>query len=336
MLVLAAREKNCGQESSVRLEFSVEKPRALENPYFSNFFSGLRTHTPARLGLTMDPKLPSGSMMMAPPADGSLGTRHFPSSRDPERREIERRLPPVDQHIVTPETTRDQVIRGRHVIAMPSLPEHGDPHFSLDYLLGAHVKEGYVGSTDLLTRVAERSNFASDTCVRKKGVDPKTGERYLEELAFEVVNEQSNRDINEQAEDMTARGVRRVVAVFVKKRKVCEWSTATSSWQELDLDGTFTDPTLARPIRVRDFLYSDETDNAVVHALVDKGNRVFITMVETERNDVRMKERRQAVRDLCEVLGMNVTPQQDASLDAMPLDGLDELRSRIKRNRTWD
>jgi hypothetical protein len=223
---------------------------------------------------------------------------------------------------------------------MPSLPEHGDPHFSLDYLIGAHVKEGYVGSTDLLTRVAERSNFASDTCVRKKGVDPTTGQRYLEELAFEVVNEQSNRDINEQAEDMTARGVRRVVAIFVKKRKVCEWSTATNSWQELDLDGTFTDPTLARPIRVRDFLYSDETDNAVVHALVHKGNRVLITIVENERNkavdEVRMKERRQAVRDLCEVLGMSVTPQQDASLESMTLDGLDELRIRIKRNRTWD
>ena len=76
-----------------------------------------------------------------------------------------------------------------------------------------------MGSTDLLTRLSEGSHFATDTCVRRAGIDPRTGVRHLEELAFEVVHEQSTKDITERAEELSARGVRRVVAIFVKKRK---------------------------------------------------------------------------------------------------------------------
>lgn len=74
-------------------------------------------------------------------------------------------------------------------------------------MIGAHVKEGYVGSTDLLTRAAPSSDFATDTCIRRDGIDPATNTRYLQELAFEVVNEQSMRDITDQAEDLTALAV---------------------------------------------------------------------------------------------------------------------------------
>ncbi len=120
--------------------------------------------------------------------------------------------------------TREELIRGRRVVAMPAHPPHADRHFGLDYVLGAHVVPGYVGSTDLLTRSAVSSDFATDTCVRRRGEDPRTGTRYLEELAFEVVNEQSPRDIREKAQDLATRGVRQVFAVFVKTGKVCVWS----------------------------------------------------------------------------------------------------------------
>jgi len=89
------------------------------------------------------------------------------------------------------------------VVAMPSLPEHGDRHFRIDYVLGAHVKAEYVGSTDLITRFSSASDFATDTCIRRSGEDPKTGERYLEELAFEVVHTQPLKDIRARAEDLT-------------------------------------------------------------------------------------------------------------------------------------
>ena len=56
-----------------------------------------------------------------------------------------------------------------------------------------------------------------DTSVRRAGIDPSTDARYLEELAFEVVSEQSRRDITERAEDLARRGVRRLIAIFVKQ-----------------------------------------------------------------------------------------------------------------------
>jgi hypothetical protein len=212
----------------------------------------------------MDPK-PASRMLLAPSASGSA------AARLPAREAF----PSVEEHLVTPEVTRDERIRGRAVIAMPANPPHADRQFGLGYVIGAHVKSGYVGSTELLTRVGVGSDFATDVCVRKEGEDPRSGVRYLEELAFEVVNEQSARDIREKAEDLSARGVRRFIAVFVKTGKVCQWSPKQGAWQELALDSMIEDACLERPIRVRALLDTAEADNAVARALVDKGNPVI-------------------------------------------------------------
>ena len=212
----------------------------------------------------MDPKR-SPAMLLAPPPPSSSGAMRFPSARE---------LPPIDERAVKPET-REQLIRGRRVVAMPANPAHGDRHFDLDYVIRANIAKGYVGSTDLLTRSSESSDFATDTCIRKEGIDPITRTRYLEELAFEVVNEQSLRDITEQAEDLSARGVRRIVAIFVKKGEVREWSPKKGAWQALDLEGTFRDPTLTCPIRVKELLDAAEADDAVARALLAKNNPVI-------------------------------------------------------------
>ena len=214
----------------------------------------------------MDPKPSNPGMLLTPPASGSSAALRLPPAREPEP------LPRIDDHLVQSET-REQLVRGRRVVAMPSKPAHGDRHFKLDYILGAHVKDEYVGSTDLLTRVAPGSDFATDTCIRRKGINPATGARYLEELAFEIVNEQSMRDITEQAEDLSARGVRRVVAIFVKKGEVREWSAG--KWTLLDPEGLFSDSTLARPLLVRELLDAAEADNAVARALLAKKNPVL-------------------------------------------------------------
>jgi Putative restriction endonuclease len=216
----------------------------------------------------MDPKPPPG-MILAPSAPGMALQMPGREARSRDR------VPSPDDHLVAPEVTRDEVIRGRHVVAMPALPAHADRQFELGFVLRAHVKPGYVGSADLLTRVLAGSDFATDLCVRKEGNDPATGTRYLEELSFEVVNEQSGRDIREKAEDLTARGVRRVIAVFVKTGKVCQWSPGKAAWEALDLDGVLDDPCLQRPLRLRALLDAAEADDAVARALAEKRNPVI-------------------------------------------------------------
>lgn len=213
-------------------------------------------------------------VLLAPPRGGSAALSFPPSGSHPGR------FPPVDEHIVVPETTRDEMIRGRKVVAQPALEPHADLQTSLDFLILPHVRPGYRPSTELLTRVSEGSNFATDLSIRREGQDPATGRRFLEEISFEIVNEQSTRDILEKAEDLAERGVRRVFAIFVKRREVCEWSAAKRAFVPLALDGMLEDPCFVRPIAVRALLDVGNAELEVVRALERKGNAEIESLKE--------------------------------------------------------
>src|SRR5262245_65247627 len=76
-------------------------------------------------------------------------------------------FPGLDDHLMVPETTRDEIIGGRRVVAEPALEPHANQHVDLDYLLRAHAAPGYRAASDLLTRHAIDADFASDTCIYK-------------------------------------------------------------------------------------------------------------------------------------------------------------------------
>jgi hypothetical protein len=252
-------------------------------------------------------------------------------------------FPPLDEHLVKPEVTRDEVIRGRRVLAMPALPPHADRQAELGYVIRGNVKPGYVSSTELITRVSEGSDFATDYCVRKAGTDPSTGARYLEELSFEVVNEQSARDIREKAEDLTARGVRRVIAVFVKTGKVSEWSPQRAAWKDLDLGGTIEDPCLSRPVRVQALLDAAEADDAVARALLAKDNPVLVEAKKESEQQGRKdglaegekKGLRQGIEAACELLGIELGPERHARMSELSAAGLEALLAQIRVARRW-
>lgn len=185
------------------------------------------------------------------------------------------RPPGVGEHLVEPET-REEVVRGRRVLALPALPPHADRHIELDYVVRAHVRDGYVGSSDLLTRFGPQSDFATDACIRKDGVDPATGQRYLEEIAFEVVSTQSSANVTARAEEVTARGVRRMFAIFVTAREVREWLPAERRWSKLGPGEIIDDPCLLRPIPVHALLAAAAADDAVAQALIAKKNPVVM------------------------------------------------------------
>lgn len=171
--------------------------------------------------------------------------------------------------LVEPETP-SEMVRGR-LEAMACSPAHGDPHCRLDFLITAHARPGWVGSTDLLTRCAQDSDFASDTCIRQEGIDPQTQLRYLEEIAFEIVNEQSPASVKSRAEDWAQVGIRRIFAVYVKRQVVAEWNRRAGGWEELDRDEVIEDERcLVRPLPVRAILERAVADNAAAQALIDK------------------------------------------------------------------
>jgi hypothetical protein len=67
-------------------------------------------------------------------------------------------FPRVDDHLVEPETTRDEVIGGRRIVASPAQPPHARRYGVLEYVVQAHVRPGYTAAVDLLTRVDEESD----------------------------------------------------------------------------------------------------------------------------------------------------------------------------------
>ncbi|WP_437674659.1 DUF4351 domain-containing protein [Sorangium sp. So ce131] len=239
----------------------------------------------------MDPKPNGATLLLAPAARGGASARLPPS--DSQRA----RFPPVDEHLVKPEVTRDEMIRGRKVVAAPSLEPHAEQQVRLDFLIAPHLQPGFIGAADLITRVDEGSDFATDLSVRRAGTDPVTGRRYLEELSFEIVNEQSMRDVREKAEDLIARGVRRVFAIFVKRGEVAEWSAAEARFIPLAPDATIEDPCLVRAVPVRALLDGATAEREVIRALERKGNPELEAIKARERQAALDEGRRSGLDD---------------------------------------
>jgi hypothetical protein len=234
----------------------------------------------------------------------------------------ERSFPPVDEHLVDPEMTRDEIIGGRRVVAMPAHPPHATRQFKLDYVLAPHVAPGYVGAADLLTRVDVDSDFASDACVYKDGIDPQTGSRYLEEIVFEVVSEQNEGILTEKAVRMHRRGVRRIFAIFVKgERRVAEWSAESGSWRLLDPASAIADPCLKAPLPVAALLEAAAANQAVVEALAAQGDPA-----------IRKREAAAKAKTILQVLdarGIAVSPSQREEI--LRCDDLDRLDRWARR-----
>jgi hypothetical protein len=182
--------------------------------------------------------------------------------------------PALDEHLVEPET-RWEVLQGSRMQASPARSPHADRHFTIDYVLGAHLAPGYIGATDLLTRWSAEDDYATDTSVRRAGIDAATGERRLEEMAFEVAYQQRRTELETRARVLSGRGVRRVFAVFVKEGTVEEWSAVTETWRMLDAGDVIEDRCLSRPIAARALLDAAAADEAVARALVARQHPVI-------------------------------------------------------------
>ncbi|MEA2604880.1 MAG: hypothetical protein QOF89_5872 [Acidobacteriota bacterium] len=251
-------------------------------------------------------------------------------------------FPGIDDHLVKPEVTRDEIIAGRRVVAQPAELPHADEQTQLDYVLRAHAIPGYGVAADLLTRHAEDSDFASDACVYRKGVDPETGARYLEEVAFEIVSEQKKRDVTEKAELMHHRGVRRIFAIFVKGRqRVCEWLPESRTWRTLDYDSLIEDPRLVRPLVVSALLDAATADHAVIEALAAKGDPTLQRREDKARSEGkaegrtegreegRLEGRAEFILTLLEMRGLTVsTAQRQEILSCYDLARLDRWLHR--------
>jgi len=223
-------------------------------------------------------------------------------------------LPSIEDHLVEAEVTRDEVVGGRRMVAFPAHAPHATQQTDLDYVLRAHVAPGFHAATDLLTRYDQESDFASDTCIFKDGVDPGTGVRYLEEIAFEVVSEQNERVVTEKALRMHRRGVRRIFAVWVKDQRLDEWSAESRGWRPLGPDARIEDPCLVKPLSVAALLDAATADNAVAEALIVKGNPELQKREAAARSEGEAAGLALAIVNVLEARGITVSESQRQSI----------------------
>ncbi len=240
----------------------------------------------------------------------------------------QRSFPPLDEHLVEPEVTRDEIIGGRRVVASPAKEPHATRQFKLDYVLEPHIAPGYIGAADLLTRVDVDSDFASDACVYKDEADPQTGIRYLEELAFEVVSEQSEGVVTEKALRMHQRGVRRIFAIFVKgEQRVGEWSADIRSWRLLDPSSYIEDPCLKVPLKVAALLDAAAANQAVVEALAAQGDPTIQKREAAARSEGEARGeamgKSKTILQVLEARGIVVSPSEREEI--LRCDDLDRL-----------
>jgi len=278
-------------------------------------------------------------MMLAPGASSSTPLR-FPGPAP--------RLPRLDDSLL-PEDSSFEILDGQRMQCMGD-PEHARPHAQLAYVLSSLAGDGYDALVELTTRAdttppppdldrnADKlpstvQELRPDASILRAGTDPATGDRYIEDLSFEVVNKQSMADLRLKAKRLRARGVRRVFAIVVKKGQVVEWSAMTGEF--IPVVGEIRDLSLCMPLSVQALLQASEADDAVVRALLAKGNPELLRMRAEEHQQGEAGGLRLAIADLCEVYGIQLTAERGALLAQANLVDLHALRLKLKGTRTW-
>lgn len=188
-----------------------------------------------------------------------------------------------------------EIVGGEVFAVSPAHEPHGSRHSKLSALLEAYAGPDYNAASDMLTRTAEREDFAPDGSIYPVARDPATGGRQLEQLAFEVVVTESLAHAGRKAASLVRRGVGRVFAIDVERGRGFEWSAATGAWEILAPDAMIDDPVLVTPLALRDLVSAGRADDAVARALLAKGNAVVADALEARHAEGRAAGRAEAI-----------------------------------------
>ncbi|HEY2290837.1 MAG TPA: hypothetical protein VGM86_09070 [Thermoanaerobaculia bacterium] len=75
--------------------------------------------------------------------------------------------PAVDDHLVAPEVTRDEIIAGRRVVAFPAEAPHGDKRVEIESLLRLHVVNALLDSALVLRAVIQALIIQGDPAIQE-------------------------------------------------------------------------------------------------------------------------------------------------------------------------
>jgi Uma2 family endonuclease len=242
-------------------------------------------------------------------------------------------LPDVDERLVAPGSGYE-IIDGQVVYVPPADEPHGTSHVSLAAIVKAHIAEGFTAAVDMLTRTSRIDDIAPDVSVFPSARTAKGG-RQLEVIAFEIASTQALSDVADKARRLSGRGVRRVFALDLGRRRALEWSRELGTWSILGLDGTIVDEAFAVPLRIAPLLDAALGDDSIVQAWRTRRHRAF----EEERAEGHREGHREGLRaghqdvilELLEARGISVEAEDVARIRGeADLEILHQWRTRAK------
>jgi Uma2 family endonuclease len=248
--------------------------------------------------------------------------------------------PEVDDHILA-NGCLFELVDGELIPVVPADEPHSAAHRDLVALLSSHAAQGFRVGVDLLTRVAERSEVAPDACVYPEGRDE--GHRRLEELAFEVLATEHRTHAARKAQLLIARGVRRVFAIDLVYSQVLEWEPGSNRWRSMVPGSVIEDRCLVRPLSTDALRGAAQASHEEMEAWLTKEHPVLTRELHKSKAAGRLEGKvegkaeglRMAIEDACELLGMELTPEQREHLAGLDLAGLQRLRAHLKSLKRW-
>ena len=240
----------------------------------------------------------------------------------------------VDERLVMP-SSGIEILEGRVLKVAGADPPHATEHMRLAYVLAAHVAPGFRGAVDMLTRTSADSDFAPDASVYPEGPDTETGGRRLEVLAFEVVASQRLSVPTKKARELAARGVTRIFALVLTRRRALEWDHQAGQFRPMHLDEHIAHPCLAVPIPIRALLEAAGADEAVHAAL--EARRPDLGEPARAAAEARGEARGRAETLLraCATLGVVVPDEDRQALPAATAETLNAVLDAVLQTRRW-
>jgi len=237
-------------------------------------------------------------------------------------------LPAVDERLVAPgcgyEIEDGEIVRWEHADEV-----EGVIRCSLGALLHAHRAIGREAGVNLLTRVTERDDLASHACVWPSALDPVTGGRQIEDLAFYVLSTERLARAGRRAGKLAARGVRRVFALDVAKQRAFEWSRELGTWVLLPPTTAIGDPSLAVALPVEALFDDKAAQLATVRAFRAKRDPEFLAEREAGYAEGLKLERARLLRDQLVLRFGALAPELEARVANAPADALARYLERI-------
>lgn len=251
-----------------------------------------------------------------------------------DTREEDPHMLPVDQHVV-PIEGRYELLDGELTYVPPAEPAHGQAHVTLGTLVQGHLRFAFLVGADILTRTSEGNDFAPDVSIYPREPHPKTGGRQLEQIAFEIVNKQSMSVSAHKANELITRGVRRIFAIDVQRRRVLEWARRSKSWRTFDRSH-IEDRVFFTPLPVADLLdaANRRTNSALARALLIKRNPVIVKARARSRargkNEGKIEGKIESLLRVLQARGIHVDDAARAKITAeRDVDCLDRWLERV-------